>query len=155
MFVVRGSYLDEYYKSEDDTLREWIESDTYVMSKKEGHYSIQAPAGYEILHIPPAGFAMLSIDEDGPSDLAEISVDVPINQAYYEKITLASIAMTMLSSEEFEALDLPEEDILDIPSVTSQPKTKNSPFLIIVAGLVGTAVVFLAIAGALAIIALP
>lgn len=115
-FGIRASELgdsDEHYVGEDEVLFDWLLADNYEPSDRDTLYLVKAPEGYVFYKdsLYPVGHAELE-GKDGKSmsDSAYVTSGSSQND---KALMLMEGALKFMEPEEFDALNINEDRILD------------------------------------------
>lgn len=115
-FGIRASELgdsDEHYIGEDPVLFEWLLSDNYEPSDIDSRHLVKAPEGYIFYKDSLYPVTSSEVKEDDGTNLSE-SAHVASGSSENDKaLMLLEGAMKFVEAEEFNALNIDEDRILD------------------------------------------
>lgn len=103
--AVKSGKLDEFYVGEEDVLFDWLVADNFEILSGDKWFFLEAPDGYEFHEgnlFPVQGY-------DGGRKGEFVSVSF----AEGSKAQMLLVALRSVSSEEFEALNIDPDRIID------------------------------------------
>lgn len=116
-FGIRASELgdsDEHYVGEDAALFDWLLADNYEPSDRgDSIYTVKAPEGYVFYKDSLYLTNSPEVQEDDGKNLSDFSYVTSGSSQNDKALMLLEGALKFMEQEEFEALAIDEERILD------------------------------------------